>query len=47
MNFFDYIDFDDFCKKNNFTRDQGLEFLDKELVKRKEGLKCRPVVDSS
>ena len=29
-NFSDYIDFEDFCLKNDFTQVQGLEFLDKE-----------------
>jgi hypothetical protein len=34
MDFFQYKDFNDFIIKNNFTVDQGLEFLDKELEKR-------------
>ena len=33
MKFFDYVDFDDFCIKNNFTPIQGLGFLDNELEK--------------
>ena len=40
MNFFDYKDFDDFCRKTGFTTDEALEFLDKELDKRKEGSTC-------
>ena len=34
MNFFDYKDFNDFCTKNNFSTDEGLEFLDRELQMR-------------
>jgi len=31
MKFADFTDFKDFCKKNNFTPEEGLTFLENEL----------------
>jgi hypothetical protein len=36
MRFSDYVDFEDFCNKNNFTPEKGLRVLDEELEKKKE-----------
>lgn len=33
MKFSQYKDFGDFCKQNNFSAREGLEFLDAELSK--------------
>ena len=36
MNYEEYVDFDDFCSKNNFTPKEGIEHLEKELEKQKK-----------
>lgn len=33
MNFSQYVDFEDFCNKNNMTSVEGLRFLESELEK--------------
>lgn len=36
MNFFEYTDFDDFCKKNHCTPQRGIEIIDAELKELKK-----------